>query len=254
MPPPPFALRRTAALPSFKEAEAGGGVEAAWESKQLAAEERRVEKEMDEAKKKYKHAKHHVHRHPHAAMRAQRDVARAALKKIDFIRTKKTAKKSKHPETFKSEDLQSSASAQHNMFQRSHSILGRFNPGEGKEHYEHRRVKHLVETMVWMKFKVLVNKVMEEKAEEIETVWEVNHPSRHEKHEPLSYLESWHKTMQQKYFDDFLFPQKYLEDHPEAAPGWHVPVEAQWKVSPVLLPPCLMLHHHVIILTSIMIW
>ena len=57
------------------------------------------------------------------------------------------------------------------MLQRSHSLLSRFNPNETVQHFEKRQERDIRDTVTWLKFKLLINKIEIEKEDEIEDVW-----------------------------------------------------------------------------------
>jgi len=153
------------------------GVEEAWKSKQFDREEKWVGNELDRKKKTYKDAIKQVHKHPHTALRAQRAVAGAALKKIQFL-SKKRSRKVEKPKTDDGHSSKStSLGTAPSMLTRSHSLLGRFNPGESHEHYQHTKQQNTIETLTWLKLKLLVNHVQDEMADKIEEAWEVFVPS-----------------------------------------------------------------------------
>jgi len=112
-----------------------------------------LDNELSRAKQRYQAARKKVHKHPHAALMAQRACAQAALKKINCISIRGT-------------------SAQ-GVLTRTHSLLGRFNPGESRTAYEEKKQQHTIETMTWLKFKLLVNRVQIGMHERIEQAWKV---------------------------------------------------------------------------------
>jgi len=139
--------------------------------------------------------------HPHAAMRAQKAVAQvelttpcslfslvlclmlprkwqAALSKIKIkVKHRHSKKHQKGPKGITAEEaIAEPASEQpnephRNVLERSHSLLNRFNPGEDKEHYQKKREDDLMQTLLWLKLKLLVNLVQHEKPEAVELAW-----------------------------------------------------------------------------------
>jgi len=85
------------------------------------------------ANKRYNSARHKLSKHPHAAKRAQKAVAAAALVKLNALRTNKTeAKKdtvAPSPHAILKRTKSAVSGLDHNVLKRSHSIINRFNPG-----------------------------------------------------------------------------------------------------------------------------
>ena len=55
---------------------------------------------------------------------------------------------------------------------RGKSLINRFNPGESKEQYQKKHEAELIETLIWMKLKLVVNQAQKEMSEKIEAAWQ----------------------------------------------------------------------------------
>ena len=57
---------------------------------------------------------------------------------------------------------------------RGKSFINRFNPGESEELYKKKHETEVMETLLWMKLKLMVNQAQKEMPEKIEAAWQVS--------------------------------------------------------------------------------
>jgi len=181
--------------------------------KELSAIENENEKEMAKAKRKFERMQKKLNKHPHAAAKAQRAIASTALKKIKLQQARKSEMQLARSEVegtvatagdtvgpmgglHRTKSTLGDYGAKPTALTRGKSFINRFNPGESSDNYRKKHEGELMETLLWLKLKLLVNQIQKEKEEEIEVAW-----------------------------------QAWLLEHPETMePDWNVAAEAQWSI------------------------